>query len=505
MLPGQFPSSLLKNMTSPQNSVMIRGIFQQGAKSSITVSPIMMSNSYIFSFFVDEAMSKRLIVFPCDTTFVFENKNEDVKKIIGLLDRGMKYIHSSLMMERCIKFGKHGIKQRQHEFNHHKKAWNDFSGHSSDNKKKDRISDVSSVLPSVLMKNLIRNQVLELRDVKSVSRLEENTNTFFHLYTSMSLCAKAATNYGESSSSSATITEVEEDNSCDAEEQQLRRKKPANYESMCNKLPSPLQMCQINPKSLNTMAMNIARSRQGAWAQLNSMLNSVLFVEMPFVKTTRFFGRDFNIKMHSPATKNRPAINFDNCIGMSLPNPDMDVVGYDKEGELIGVGSSLTKHLCDAWGSMDVRDLMYSCHHLHMLFEMALQYTECKRRLSSLKTLKSDKTGVDYVAVMLACMVYQLMVSNLKYPVFLSSSSHKRANTEDIADENQVSSLSVPMFLAMVVNKPLHALRHSTNLALPNASQKSDHSDIVKYIVMNQWGLRLNPDYLCPNCVKHVL
>ena len=73
-----------------------------------------------------------------------------------------------------------------------------------------------------------------------------------------------------------------------------------------------------------------------------------------------------------------------------MPNPDMDVRGYDREGVKIGAGAAIMKQVCDAWGSTD----MFSCHHLHMLFELVLQVFHPKTKLNGICTNTKNKAGV---------------------------------------------------------------------------------------------------------------
>ena len=72
MLPGQFNSNTLKKMTSKGSSIYLRSVYSKPVMSSFTMTPIMTSNSYVFTFFVDEALSKRMVTFPCETQFVFK-------------------------------------------------------------------------------------------------------------------------------------------------------------------------------------------------------------------------------------------------------------------------------------------------------------------------------------------------------------------------------------------------------------------------------------------------
>nr|BDT63579.1 MAG: wsv343-like protein [Pasiphaea japonica whispovirus] len=528
MLPGQFNSNLFKKMISPKTGAVIRGIHEKGKLSSITVTPIMMSNSYIFSFFVDEAMAKRIIVFPCDTQFLYGIKNEDVKKFISLLDGGMQCIHAALILNRRRKFGEKSILHKERQLEKMENKWfTKVSGECTTTQKSMVLKCVASLLPSQLLKHLLKNKVLELRDSKNVSRLEENTNTFFHLFTTLSLCSKTATDFktegykitdrkdfnGESSNHDCNDVRCkddnyhydddhEEDNDCDDDEDDttLRRKKTGCIKNPTN--ISPLQMCQLNPKCLNTTAINVAQSRQGAWVQVNTLMKCIMFVDMPFVETTRFYGEDFNMKMHvvKNCKEGIPPMDIDWCIGMSVPNPDMDVLGYGNHGAMIGAGTAITKQLCDGWGSMDIRNIMYSCHHLHMLFELCIQISDPRRKLSNVRLLKENNSGIDYVSVLLVCMVYQQLMNQAGFSVFDGVLSHQQQSPPSSSCSLGVKRLDIPIFLAMVINKPLHSIRNTTNLGWCSANLRHNHSDIIMYIVNQQLGLRLNRDFLCKSC-----
>nr|BDT63069.1 MAG: wsv343-like protein [Trachysalambria curvirostris nimavirus] len=101
------------------------------------------------------------------------------------------------------------------------------------------------------------------------------------------------------------------------------------------------------------------------------------------------------------------------------------------------------------------------------------------------------------------------MTSKVKYPVFLrggryaensaphaTKKNNSRQEAENIA---RPSPLEIPMFLAMIVNKPLSSLRATTNLGALSSNRAKKHSDLIK-LITNQLGQNLNPDYLCPSC-----
>ena len=150
---------------------------------------------------------------------------------------------------------------------------------------------------------------------------------------------------------------------------------------------------------------------------------------------------------------------------------------------------------------------MYLCHHLHMLFELVLQFSYPKSKLSGISTIRNNnKAGMDYVAVIFACMIYKEMTSKLRYSVFLNdkntilSRTRKREfGTDAETDKKGLSPLEIPMFVSMVINKPLASLRFTTNLSNLSRTKATDHTELIKRIT-SQLGQNLNPEYLCPHC-----
>lgn len=100
MLPGHFNSNTIKKVTSHQASAAMRELHCKPVVSSITMT----SYSYVFSFFVDTALSKRMITFPCNTQFVFSSVNEDVETFLDVVDNGLKCVHTTLNLERLSKW-----------------------------------------------------------------------------------------------------------------------------------------------------------------------------------------------------------------------------------------------------------------------------------------------------------------------------------------------------------------------------------------------------------------
>lgn len=534
MLPGQFNSNTLKKITSKQASAALRGIFCKPVVSSISMTPIMTSNSYVFTFFVDEALAKRIVIFPCNTQFAFGSVNENVETFIELVDSGLKCVHSALTLERQEQWKRDGIAPPKKEVEKNAaiasnwvSTWNESvrRGMCAEEKYVSDLSSVAAMLPARALQLLVRNLVLEHRDVASMARLEESANTFMHMYTTFTLASKSERS--ELLNVSEMTSNSNDDNNDDSEEEEeqekysiKRRKVNGRTVSVVQRPEStkktnskPLQMCQVNPKSLTTMTMAITKSRQGAWAKINTAINCVLFVETPFVHTSRLFGEDCNLKMFVPKKEGvNPNINLDWCIGLRMPNPDMNVNGYSKEGPMIGAGTAIMKQVCDAWGSTDLRTIMYSCHHLHMLFELVFQFTQPERKLTSVNIIRQkNKAGVDYVSVVFACLIYREMMSKLRYPVFIDDTGiNKKIKDREERREQRggvmplPSPFEIPMFVSMVINKPLAALRFTTNFgSLSKSEAATEHTELIKCIT-GQLGYTLNVEYLCPTCEKYI-
>ena len=567
MYPGQFDSNMLKKIVSKHASSPMRGLHCKPVVTSITMTPIMTSNSYLFKFFVDTPLLRRMIIFPCNTQFMFSSQNEDVQDFLDVVDNGVKCVHSLLSLERESKWRRAAENDAVLERGgvYYNKAscwirlWNEAVHHGlGDRRFINDLSDIAALLPAKALQMLVKNSVLENRDVTSMAKLEECGNTLMHMYTTITLASRSAL------ASLSEITAVakeqrreehnmdtyerkndknddddddddddediedkgDEGNSIDSEGfmkprpiiRSNRRTKGGVTRSIYARTPSAkngshgtlkhLQMCNVNPKSLNTMTMTVNRSRQGAWAVINTALNCVVFVDTPFVETTRLYGEGCNLRMFVPGKFGiSPEIDLGWCIGLRMPNPDLGVKGYSCAGPTIGAGSAIMKQVCDAWGSHDIRNIMYSCHHLHMLFELVLQFTQPKRRLTSINnTKRKDEAGVGYVSILLVCQIYNEMVKKLRFPVFETSSSssnrNKKQNTGPCAgtsSNDSASPMEIPMFMSMIVNKSLVALRSTTNLSNLNKKCAKSHTTLVKAIT-SCLGHELNPVYLCNSC-----
>nr|BDT63124.1 MAG: wsv343-like protein [Sicyonia whispovirus] len=565
MLPGQFSSNLFKKSMTKGMSVSLRNVYDRPSQCSFTMTPIMMSNSHVFVFFVDEAMSKRLITFSCETRFLFKNKNEDVRIFTELLEGGLRAVHSALMLDRTRRLEgatSPGAEKRALEYIRWTAAMRKamaaaglLAGSSDDKgdagKQPNSLSDTGSVaalLPSKALQHLVKHQVLEHKDAVSVARLEENTNTFMHLYSSFTLSSKTGTNAN-------AHVDAEADADAGVPTAGRPRAIPKKREigadglsgAVCGHSSHPLQMCRINPKSLNTVAMDIARTRQAAWAKLNVALGCVLFVDAPFVETSALYGEDYLLKMRAPAVEaERPALDVDWVVGLRVPNEDVGVAGYNAEGVMMGAGTAIMRQVCDAWGSVDIRSVMYSCHHLHMLFELVLQVSNPKYRLSSVRQINSKDCGVDFVTLVLTTIIYKQMI-NPKYHVFLEEAASgtgtqgtpqdEPSNDSEEEDHEAVEArawgedpdsaegrdrvkrgaprrsphrrpkpLEIQIFQAMIINRPLRALRNNYNLGRhideSDPAMETAHSEIIKYVCSRQ-GLAMNPDYLCRSCRTH--
>ena len=145
----------------------------------------MTSNSYVFTFFVDEALFKRMITFPCETQFAFKSKNEEVQNFVDLVDSGLWCVHSVLALERHARWTRAGSDQAPEDIksvnamaNKSASVWNGSVQQGMNTE--EYISDLSSVaalLPARALQHLVKYRVLEHRDAPTMSRLEECCNT----------------------------------------------------------------------------------------------------------------------------------------------------------------------------------------------------------------------------------------------------------------------------------------------------------------------------------------
>ena len=336
--------------------------------------------------------------------------------------------------------------------------------------------------------------------------------------------------------------------------------KAAQQLAKLNRSTGHRQMCNINPKSLHTLEMSIENARYAAWNRVNAALRCVVFVDAPFVPTQGLYGDGCNLKCVSMGddSSRELELHFSWCIGVRLPNPDLDVKGYDGSGDcgggggggggnsgsgggwkdgpgavnvqLAGAATVLSKQLVDAWGSGDIRDSMYSCFHLNIMFELVLQYNTPKRRLIDMTQIKTE-FGSDFISMLFTCLIYKELMRSANRQVFYSGNGGdegdggfdgnyydddetkkklRHITTSSLQDNDAgaatttataAGGLEIPVFLAILVNKPLTALRSSTNLSEVhfNKNAADRHTAIVRS-VLETLGQRLNPKYLCNHC-----
>nr|GAV93134.1 hypothetical protein SCV_009 [Chionoecetes opilio bacilliform virus] len=514
MYPGQFDSNMLKKITTKHASSSIRALHCKPVVTSITMTPIMTSNSFLFKFFVDTPLLKRMITFPCNTQFMFPIQNENVDNFIELVDNGMKVVHTLLLLERTNTWGDHNSVQKM--ANKWLHSWNESVHRGLEhNEYVNDLSAVAALLPARAIEMLVKNSVLEHRDVTSMVKTEESGNTFMHVFTMLTLCSRnEKASYGDDAQHEDEIDDVFLNPTGVAGTKRKRGvlTKPLSFVTRRilkerrkeEKTGKHLQMCNINPKSLSTLTMAVNRCRQGSWPKINAVLNCIVFVDTPFVKTSMLYGDGCNLAMRVPGEKGmHPDLDLGWCIGLRLPNPDMNVKGYD-DSNFLGAGVAIMKQTCDVWGTSDIRNIMYSCHHLHMLFELVLQFTHPKRKLPGLSSTKrKNEAGVDYVTVLFTFAIYFCMMKRLKrYPVFETERKKPRLLTSTVNEKDSlITPMEIPMFMSMIVNKPISSMRLSTNLSNMNKAAVRSHTHLVRCIV-SRMGHKLNPAYLCDNCAK---
>lgn len=642
MLPGQFNSNILKRLTSPKSCMTLRGLHAKPVPMSVTLTPVLMSNSYTYQFFVDTALLKRMLIFSCDTQFVFDCHNDNIGIMKSLACSGLRAIHSDLLVRRAYKWMKkdnEATSVRDVELDviernkiQNVSAWNT----STSNYYKiaemtdglNNVKTIASITPSILVRHLIENSVLELKENAFSARIEESGNTFFQLYTTMMLSTKTelavssssppaienakknkvltTKNTKEIAQSPSLLTTSEDDLQNDEEDlceiyntddeefddenvdkemyicniNETNKKKNNNSRKRKHETPNKKNkyrqqkflyctktemrqkivrklskfdraggggrhrpICTVNPKSLNTLQMAMEKSRHGAWNRVNAALQCVVLFDAPFVQTYGLYGEGCNIKCLSSLKKGY-LTKISWCVGIRLPNLDLAVKGYHGTSfnnysktsggdfPVIGAGSALCKQLVDGWGTHDIRDAMYSCFHLNMLFELVLQFSASKRRLNDIYEYKNDPKS-DYVSMLFVCKIYREIMRKSGFKVFLENQDnitsvsvnyekeqHRNKKTKKVllatspASENFSiddtttpceGGLEIPKFMVMLLNKPLALLRSTTNLSHCHydALKARKHCNNVN-TVLNVLGMRLNPKYLCKNCINQL-
>lgn len=458
MLPGQVPSNLLKQIASTDSIMSVRGLHGRPITCSVSATPVLISNSYILKYYVDTAMYKRMLIFPFDTNFAAKNVEPNVEFGDNIVRTGLKIIHASLLCKRANMWGdkkkySRVLKERLDE-------WNDLTGCVFG---LEQVDSLVSQFPSVFLKHVIKNKVLELSDNSNHIKLTEACNTFFQAHTSMMLASRPNT----------LLKEKREDTEEDDDDDETT--------------PSHKQICTINSKTMDTLHMCIDRANSGGvWGMVNLALRSVIFITAPFVDTKALYGEGCTVKM---MLDNKTSTTINMSSGLRLPDSD----GIGKNGT-IGIGDALMRQLVGSWGSTNIKNSMYSCHHLHIMFELVMQQTTIQKKLKNVGDMSSDY--MSNVAFLLVSSIYIEMFE--RYGIFDENRAKRMRLT-------QMNIPTYPVFMCIIVNKSIGHLNSLTNLADNKEKNDNDkhHTRRVSQ-VLNDLGKYLNTMYLCPTCKAEV-
>ena len=469
MLPGQVSSNLVKQIASTDSVMSVRGLHGRPITCSVSATQVMISNSFLLRYYVDTAMYKRMLIFPFDTNFAPRNIEPNVELGDKIVRSGLKVIHASLLCKRSNVWGTNDNKKYARVLEERLDEWNVLTGCSYG---LDQVDSLVSLFPSVFLKHVIRTKVLELSDNSNLIKLEEACNTFFQSHASIMLSSRPNTLIKDK--------KKEEEDDVDDDEQ----------------APSHKQICTINSKTMDTLQMCIDRANSGGvWGLVNSALRSVLFVNAPFVDTKALYGEGCTLKMILD-DETSPTINMSS--GLRLPDSE----GIGKNGT-IGVGDALMRQLVGSWGTTNIKNSMYSCHHLHTMFELVMQETSIQKKLENVGDMSSDY--MSNVAFLLVSSVYIEMFE--RFGVFASNggSGAKRMRLDVSAKKDAVDadggSSTYPVFMSMIVNKSIWHMNSLTNLAdvvEKNANNGCHTRKIAQ--VLSVLGKRLSTVYLCPSC-----
>ncbi|KAK3883921.1 hypothetical protein Pcinc_011776 [Petrolisthes cinctipes] len=474
MLPGQVSSNKLKQIASTDSMMSVRGLHGRPFTCSAAATPIMISNSYLLKFFVDTAMYKRMLIFPLETNFAAKNIEPNVDLGDKIIKTGMKVVHGLLLAKRADKWNNNNNRRQQHydRLARRVEGWNTLmnTGYKASDADK-----LVSMFPSVFLKHIMQHKVLELSDNSNMIKLEEASNTFFQAHASTVMLAARSNALIEAGGDG----EEEDDDSASGAHKQL---------------------CIINPKNMDTLQMCIDRAKtRGVWGLVNSAMRPVVFVDLPFVVTDAAYGEGSTLKMR--VLEHSTTINT--SFGIRMPDVDGgNIIKGGKPGT-IGVGDALMKQLVWSWGSMNVKNVMYSCHQLHMLFELVVQEINSNKKLYNVGDMSSDY--MSNVAFMLICSIYINMFDRFGDVLDGDCSSRRRSTkkrrlNEKVGGREQQKEEEgeFPMFMAMVVNKNIKHLNNMTNLA--DAKEKNRcHTQCIRQ-TMNVLDRKLNPKYLCNEC-----
>lgn len=478
MLPGQVSSNRLKQIASTDSTMSVRGLHGRPFTCSASATPVMISNSFLLKFYVDVALYKRMLLFSLNTNYAAKNVEPNVDLGDKIVNSGLRVVHAYLLLKRTALWHNTASPNRHRgRLLKRLEEWNMLTGSKYTPRDTDKFT---ATFPSVFLEHVKNTKVLELSDNNNMIKLEEAANTFFQAHSSTVML-------------SARPNTLLKDESSSAEDTAYSPGGGGGDDS------AHRQMCIINPKNMDTLQRCVERSKtRGVWGLVNSALRPVLFVDLPFVDTDVIYGEGNTIKLKAATT------TFNVSFGVRMP----DIDGGRGDTGLTGVGEALMKQLVWSWGATNVKNVMYSCHHLHMMFELVIQETNSCKRLHNVGDLTTD--SMSNVAFMLVYSIYIDMFE--KYGAFVPvEKKEDRPNKKpkihlgELEEEEEMEETEevrgYPVFPGIVINKTMKHINNMSNLADMKDKPRCHSAQIFK--IMNGFEQKLDPKYLCAECIKY--
>jgi len=538
LLSGQFSCNMIKRVVSTMATVHTRDLFESSKEVIATIALFFMSNSYTFQFGLDTAMLKRILFIPCETVLESSNKNIHVSNLVKLIKTGLKTIHSGLVKRRLQKWNNNGgggggsgnssggnsnsSGDIVYEADDWKYALCNALHTDIDNVKK-TIFDPKEV-PCRITQHILQYGVYEISDRQKNAGVTMAGNTFFTLYYNI-LLGSFLPNINNN-----MVNNNNNDN--------INNNGSNNNNNITMKQRHHRHFCCINPKDLKTFSTAIEAARCGSTRRLEKVFKPLLFILAPFEPSGDNDGGGdgdddeediegnkrgvLSLSVDGPKiTVVREDGSVDSMLcNVYVPNVDRHVFLYTALPASVSVGSIIYKHLNTVWGSSDVTNLQYSCHHLHICFELIYRADNPAARLANL----IENNREEMIEFMIACTVYKNILETMgvmdcfftKYEddddddddndVFDDEDKNNENNNQHhhhhrhqvLSPHGNMSNTLV--FPIIVVNYDLSTLLTMANLTMKNAeSNYSFHCQLVRRVT-NNMGLELNPKYLCSRC-----
>nr|BDV49928.1 MAG: wsv343-like protein [Metapenaeopsis lamellata majanivirus] len=486
LLNGQFNCNMIKRVVSTMATVQTRGIFETSKEVLATIALFFMSNSYTYQFGLDTAMQKRILVFPCETILESCNKNVHIFNLMKLLKIGLKTIHSGLIRKRN-QIWNNDISLQKKFVGYESQDWDQlvydiFDLENAMENDSAKLNDKGIIhegkitsfdpleIPCRITQHMLQYGAYEISDRQKNAAIITSGNSFFTLYYNILL--------GSYSSSLS--------------------KKHTDVVELVN-VVEPIRQhhkhfSSLNPKDLKTFSTAIELARCGpAMINVETAFNSLLFILAPFENWQE--RRGVSLSADGP---NITIVRKDGSIDLMMcnayiPNVDGNSVIYTNLPSSVSVGTVIMKHLKIVWGSSDINHLQYSCHHLHICFELVYRADNSAAQLK--KMIGNNRE--EMVEFMMACSIYKNIIETMGITdCFYRPNKYKDQNELNNTITDKDKALTFPI---IVVNHNIYKLLTMENLANISKEDAKFHVELVKSVVSNI-GLQLNPTYLCDYC-----